>query len=230
MDKDEEIIEQLQKVICEIAEFKSNFIGQTKTCDARDVTNLLGKACNKVGLNPILISSKLVDFRHTLSTETDRGCALMTVAFLDEQLQDLLKNYLVRDVKIFTNLFSGVGGLSSFSSRIDLAYLLGLIGPKTKRDLNLLRPIRNEFAHSMEDISFDDPGITNRCSELYNISFQDDLKPREKYTRAAFGIMGNIDGIIITTDRIAMGKDVEMNSPIFDMLKEALIEEARKLD
>jgi hypothetical protein len=40
---------------------------------------------------------EVMDFRSTLSEETDRGCALMAASFLDEQLRELLEICLVDD-------------------------------------------------------------------------------------------------------------------------------------
>jgi hypothetical protein len=43
---------------------------------------------------------KLVEFRESLTPETDRGCALMAAAFLDTKLQELLQRCFVNEPEI----------------------------------------------------------------------------------------------------------------------------------
>jgi len=104
-------------------------------------------------------------FSKQLMGESDRGAALVGAAYLDELLARLFKAKLF-DQKISEELLSGYGPLSSFSARINMAYCLGWIGPETYRDLNLLRKIRNEFAHAHAPVTFAHPGVLSRCDEL----------------------------------------------------------------
>lgn len=155
---------------------------------------------------------EVLKFRLHLDNETDRGCALMAAAFLDELLIELLQNFLVDDQKSFKELFSGTGGLSTFASRIELSYLLGLIPVNAKRDLHLIRKIRNKFAHSMDVIDFNHPSIASRCRELkYNV-FQDQLPPRKAFNRVAFGIAGIINGAAMKTEKRQEEQDINLDS------------------
>ncbi|BCK33297.1 hypothetical protein VCSRO96_3117 [Vibrio cholerae] len=77
--------------------------------------------------NPI---KKILEFRKTLNSETDRGCALMAAAYIDEKLGELLKAYLVDDPKIIERMFDFNGPFGTFSSRIDSTYSLGLLPGK----------------------------------------------------------------------------------------------------
>lgn len=47
-------------------------------------------------------------------------------------------------------LFRHNGPLSTFSARLDMAFALYLIGEKTRHDLDIIRDIRNDFAHDLE--------------------------------------------------------------------------------
>src|SRR3546814_2970630 len=55
--------------------------------------------------------------------------------------------------------------LGNFSSKIKMCYCLGLIDKMIKEDLNLIRKIRNEFAHDLY-ASFDSDKIKNWCLQL----------------------------------------------------------------
>lgn len=150
-------------------------------------------------------------FRMHLDRETDRGCALMSAAFLDEKLKELLQQYMVQDTQSLKELFSGNGAISSFSSRIELSYLLGLISKNVRKDLNLIRKIRNEFAHSIEIIDFDHPKISGRILELQSGFFKDkQLSMRKIYNRMAFYIAG-----IVTGSKMKIqSKEEAQNNPI----------------
>jgi DNA-binding MltR family transcriptional regulator len=124
-------------------------------------------------------------FMKQLMEESDRGAALAGIAYLDELLGRLFKAQMLTE-KVSEELFGRFGPLSSFSSRIDVAYCLGWIGPETYRDLNLLRKIRNDFAHAHEPVTFSDAAVQSRCSELQiPKGFGYRLKPRDQFLFAA---------------------------------------------
>ena len=68
------------------------------------------------------------EFRKTLTPETDRGCALMAAAYLDDRLGALLRAVFV-DSDIAGELLEQSKPLGTFSSRIDAVFLLGLLSP-----------------------------------------------------------------------------------------------------
>ena len=100
-----------------------------------------------------------------LMEESDRGAVLVGVAYLDDLLLRLFKRMLL-DKTLSEELFGGSGPLSNLSGRIKVAYCLGWIGPATFRDLDLLRRIRNDFAHLHKPITFTDPSVQSRCRDL----------------------------------------------------------------
>jgi len=105
------------------------------------------------------------DFSKQYDGESDRASAILASSFLDNCLENFLKEKLA-DHKIKDNLFKGYGPLSSFSARTDIALLLGLIPEHIYQDLKIIRKIRNEFAHSTEQISFSKGKIKDFVSNL----------------------------------------------------------------
>jgi DNA-binding MltR family transcriptional regulator len=137
-------------------------------------------------------ASEVYEFRATLTPETDRGCALMAAAYLDDQLRELLSKCFIDDSKAIGEYFSNSGPLGTFSSRIESAYLLGAISSSVRRDLHLIRKIRNDFGHNPKPIGFDDEAISNRCKELH-LSFRlPDSRPRSHFTASVFGALAMI--------------------------------------
>ena len=87
---------------------------------------------------------------------SDRSAAIIGAAFVEDSLQCALESRMRLDEQTFNALFNGPNSsLGSFSSKISLGFALGLYGPLLKKDLNWIREIRNEFAHSMKPITFE---------------------------------------------------------------------------
>jgi DNA-binding MltR family transcriptional regulator len=102
-----------------------------------------------------------------LKHESDRGVVLVVAAFLDEQLEMLLTRHFIDDPKVAAELLSsGSGPLGTFSSRMKLAYCLDLIHPQQYKDLQTIRKLRNEFAHSHIRVSFESDRIRDLCANL----------------------------------------------------------------
>ena len=106
-------------------------------------------------------------FEEELHQETDRGAAVMACTMLDWVFKRMLGNFLVKS-KIFEELFDGANApLSSFSNKIKMSYSLGLITQLEYHDINILRRIRNEFAHKFElNFSFEDQKVSSICKNL----------------------------------------------------------------
>jgi len=105
-------------------------------------------------------------FLKEYQSETDRGAALVGAAQLDQQLLELLKRYFI-DGKESSELLEGaLAPLGTFSSRILAAFCLGLISEYEFRELQLIRKIRNEFAHRTHGLMFEDQKVASLCANL----------------------------------------------------------------
>jgi len=85
-----------------------------------------------------------------LDQSNDRDLVVTRCAILDIGLVHLLENRLANLPKIterFLGLADNEGPASSFSVRIQLAALVGLISESGAKYLNALKNIRNKFAH-----------------------------------------------------------------------------------
>lgn len=100
-----------------------------------------------------------------IKSVSDRTCAIVCGAFLDNLIQELLLEFLCEDSKTQDNkLFSQNGPLATFSSKILLVYRLGLISKYEYDCLNLIRKIRNSFAHDLTIDSFECESIRELLS------------------------------------------------------------------
>ena len=106
----------------------------------------------------------------TLLKESDRGCVIFSAALLDEGLEMLIRACCHADITSIKSsvdpLFQTYAPLSTFSGKIQLCYAFRLI-PKVLRDnLELVRRMRNDFAHDYGPIDFNDPKCRQRFDEF----------------------------------------------------------------
>lgn len=68
--------------------------------------------------------------------------------------------------KMRTRLFNGYGPISSFAAKSDIAYAFRLLSDDDYADLQIIRKIRNEFAHAQEVLGFETPKIETLVSRM----------------------------------------------------------------
>jgi DNA-binding MltR family transcriptional regulator len=97
--------------------------------------------------------------------ETDRGVALLAAAFLDDVMDVMLRAVMVDEPDAVNRLMGTGRALESFGARVHLAYCMGLLGRDVYHDLNLIREIRNDFAHR-QPTNFEGEEIRGKCQRL----------------------------------------------------------------
>ncbi|KTB69540.1 MULTISPECIES: hypothetical protein [Pseudomonas] len=134
-------------------------------------------------------AQEIMNFRTSITEETARGSVLMSAAFLDDRLKDLLKARLVNNNTMTVPVFDVNGALGTFSSRINFSYLLGLIPRNAVTDLHSIRGIRNIFAHSALPLKFEDPAVNKLCSKLIFHGVKDRSPPGVKFRRSVMALL-----------------------------------------
>jgi len=136
-------------------------------------------------------------FHEALSRESDRGCALFAAAYLDDALAKFLRTCMRADKRLDEDLFKGQAPLGSFSARIKLAYYLGAIDSRQRKDYDCIRDVRNHFAHHPEVATFTDQSIRDRCANLSHYAKAENAPPRHKFVSATSGLLGHINGMLV---------------------------------
>jgi hypothetical protein len=90
--------------------------------------------------------------------------ASMVEALLETAIQQKMRRDLSAEMK--KDIFEFEGPVGSFSAKVTIAFALEIIGPKTKRDLDLIRLMRNQFAHCRKPLRFDMPEVAEVCIHL----------------------------------------------------------------
>ena len=103
-----------------------------------------------------------------LQEKSMRSTIIICAATLDAQLEKLIKNILLQEKNTDGDIFEGGNAiLSTFSSKITLAYYLGLISEHERKTLDCIRKIRNKAAHEISILSGSvSDSINNMCLNL----------------------------------------------------------------
>ena len=112
------------------------------------------------------LTTEHAEFLVEFGQEGDRACAILGVAKLDSLLFQILTRALRTNPSKSDGLLEGNGPLSTFSSRIDMAHRLGILGADLTRALHLLRRIRNDFAHEAAGATLSAGSHRDRVMEL----------------------------------------------------------------
>jgi hypothetical protein len=98
----------------------------------------------------------------------DRASAVMLSSVLETSLEIFLRNKTRPSLNADDTglLFDWTGPLADFGSKILVGYAFNLFGPDTRHDLDLIRIMRNGFAHSRISFDFTTPAVAAVCHQL----------------------------------------------------------------
>jgi DNA-binding MltR family transcriptional regulator len=150
---------------------------------------------------------KLRDYSHLVLTDEEKKAveaaahsvqqhpivtAILGYVLVEHELNILVrKKFKKTDDDTWEKLQGENGPLRSFSTKIIIGYALGIYDEKIQHDLNIVRIIRNAFAHSKKLLEFDDPLIIPEIlsSRLLPAKFKKYLRsknPGNQLAKASF--------------------------------------------
>lgn len=102
-----------------------------------------------------------------INLKSDRAMVVTSASILDTQLEMLLRKFMIKDNKIEERLFNNAGALATFSAKNSMCYYLGLISKYEFENIEIIRKIRNRFAHEIEIKKMnDDQSIIDFCNNF----------------------------------------------------------------
>ncbi len=98
---------------------------------------------------------------------SDQALALLNATMVERTLEQVILSRMTRlKRKQRIELFEGMGPLSSFSAKIKMAHALAILGPRAMADIEIIKEIRNAFAHSFHPLTFKRKEIAAYCNKL----------------------------------------------------------------
>jgi DNA-binding MltR family transcriptional regulator len=118
---------------------------------------------------PASLQESLQGLIQTVGALSQSATVLVACAVLDTELERALKAGMRPVSKtVYSRMFNGA--LGTFSSKIDLAYLLGITTEDVHHNLTIIRNIRNKFAHTSAVLTLESDTVQKYFKELRRTS------------------------------------------------------------
>jgi hypothetical protein len=99
--------------------------------------------------------------------ESERATAILAAAWIDHLLElKLAEHFSSGNAKARPQLFAANGPFGTSSAKITTAFCVGWLDVDVYHDLNLIRKIRNSFAHQVHGLSMESPTIRSLIESL----------------------------------------------------------------
>lgn len=122
---------------------------------------------NNISIESKKLEENIRKFIVDFNKETDRACVILSAAILENALEKLLKAFFILTESSHDDLFDGpIAPLGSFWAKTKIAYRLGLIDTGLSHDLDVIRKIRNDFAHNITECKFDNASVQAQIENL----------------------------------------------------------------
>lgn len=107
------------------------------------------------------------NFFRVLKSESDRGSTILASIWIENLLERKLQALFTKgNSRNRQRLYDLNGPFSSFASKILAAYTIGWIDSDVFHDLELLRKIKNKFAHTIDFEHFEDVEVKKLINEF----------------------------------------------------------------
>jgi hypothetical protein len=101
-----------------------------------------------------------------LHAGSDRVAAIMGSALVEDSLISAIGSVLHDDSNKAALFYDQGAPFGTFKARIIAAHALGLFDSDMARDLDIIRDIRNQFAHALLSLSFENEDIAAACDRI----------------------------------------------------------------
>src|ERR1051326_7634745 len=135
------------------------------------------------------IVPQLIGFTSVLASESERSAVVLGAERLHVALEFVLKSFLKPSPNREDKLFERDGALSTFSRKTEMAYRIGLVTLRFKRSLDLVRNLRNDFAHALKVEKLSQQNHSNRVMALYKLTKEGNEANFQRF----FGIFGKAE-------------------------------------
>lgn len=153
----------------------------------------------------VLDSDDDIEIVEELNRMPDRAAAIIASGFLERVLEDTVRLHFNKDKTTQEKFFRGLGPLSSFSAKIDLAYLMNFYDKRWHKCLHSIRKVRNEFSHTPKPLTFDSKEIREAGSSLVHpkqiaIDFIAKMSPYDSPANPGVAQIKETVGQLLTAD------------------------------
>lgn len=171
-------------------------------------------------------------FRKTADLKDDRLLAIVTALIVEDRLDKALNSFLPR----YARLIAAAG--FTFSMKIALMEALALVPPRILGAADLIRKVRNEFAHHLDLDSFSGleskfiTGVGKLRADVYGVFGADQRKSKstfiEEYKALAFFCIVGLDAYRENTSYLRL--HIETPEFVDELLKKSEAENEERMN
>ncbi|MGB6306438.1 MAG: hypothetical protein WBF89_01505 [Steroidobacteraceae bacterium] len=125
-----------------------------------------------------------------LDDESDRTAILVAATAIEDALEQALMQRmpaLATDNDARVKVFGPEGTISTYSAKILIAYAIGILDRKARKEIDVVRHIRNACAHSRKSLSLQTPALADAIKGALGEDVVAKLRDQEPATlRRAF--------------------------------------------
>ena len=131
------------------------------------------------------------------------------------ELIELIVAKLVGEKKDLSKLFDFNGPFGTFSACIKVSYSLGLLSNEAKTDLEIIRKVRNDFAHTYELLDFESQEIKSRVLSLKTHFYLpgEASRTRALFTSSVLAILAEIHAFQIILPKFKVATNLFFSDP-----------------
>jgi hypothetical protein len=131
--------------------------------------------------------------RQIVTEKNDRGTAILAATLVENAITYAISRQNSRFAYRARKLFENNGPISTLDAKILIADCFGMLGPNTRHNLDIIKHIRNTFAHARIPITFITSEIESACHALREPPTADMNgrkwdSPREKFGASCYAI------------------------------------------
>lgn len=130
------------------------------------------------------VEPELLAFLISLGSEGERSAVVLGAERINVAVEMLLKSFLLPSPNKDDRLFTTDGAVSTFSRKVELAHRLCLMDSSFKQALDLIRKLRNEFAHATEVESLEQQNHADKVRALSKLVVSGNEKVIEGFYQA----------------------------------------------
>ena len=128
-----------------------------------------------------------------LSEESDRAGVILVASWADHFLRiKFVQEFDKGNADARSELFSSNGPLATFSAKLNVAFCAGWIDRDVYHDLQVIRRVRNEFAHSIDSHTLHDDPLSAMVGKLR-------VPKRQFYDWGQLGVAATDSGVMLFT-------------------------------
>ena len=98
-------------------------------------------------------------------SDSPRAMIILSAAIAELAVADAIQRFMKPNSET-KELFDFDAPIGTFSAKVSVAFALNIFGATTKHDLDLIRALRNGFAHTRHPLAFTTPAVAGVCEHL----------------------------------------------------------------